>query len=110
MGDRCLKREAQALVLRGLVDEALARGDEVIVLGDLNDYSDSFLDVANDVPTSRTLRFLREGNGGASSAFPPLFEVGTVPPHDLRYTSEYNGGLLSVSNAHLYPEGTISDH
>ena len=54
-------------------------------------------------------------------------KVGTVPPHDLRYTSEYNGGLLSqidhvliseglkgrlqsVSNAHLYPEGTISDH
>ena len=35
---RCAKREASAVVIAGLIKEALQRGDEIIVLGDFNGF------------------------------------------------------------------------
>lgn len=59
----CAKREAQAKVLQAGVRASLDAGREVIVLGDLNDYSYAYLDAAGDVPTSRVLRILRDVDG-----------------------------------------------
>jgi len=59
--DRCVQREAQASVMRGLINNAISRNDEIVLLGDYNDYSDVVSDVANDVPTSRVMRILRQG-------------------------------------------------
>jgi len=54
--ERCVKREAQASVLRSVLESYLAKGYEVILLGDLNDF-DTY-DVSNQ-PISRVLSILK---------------------------------------------------
>ena len=92
--DRCAQREAQASVARTLVDAALLEG-EVIVLGDLNDYSDKVLDVAGNKPTSRVVRILRDGLGSESvngnKKISGLVEVGAAVLQNDRFTAFYEG-------------------
>jgi exonuclease III len=54
--ERCVKREAQATVLRNIMDDYLAKGYEVILLGDLNDFDD--MDTVNP-PISQVLAILK---------------------------------------------------
>ena len=136
LADRCAKREAQATVARAAVDKFLDAGIEAIVLGDCNDYSDAVPDSANDVPTSRVIRILRDGlldarptGANATAAAKPvsLVEVSALISHSDRYTSFYSGSLysqidhllvspgLAASIAyakidHRFPPGTVSDH
>lgn len=124
---RCVQREAQASVLRGLVDEALQNGLQVIMLGDLNDYSDRVPDYQNSKPTSRVMSILRDGQPGNSSNSPSLVEVCADVPQSERYSSVYNSPpqytsidhiLMSSSLAsrakfsfyHGYPDYSVSDH
>ncbi|KAI9102824.1 Endonuclease/exonuclease/phosphatase [Phlyctochytrium arcticum] len=71
--ERCEKREAQASIISNNIKTHLNRnnGDEVIVLGDLNDYDEEIVDAAGavDQPISRALRLLR------GSTEPPLYNV-----------------------------------
>jgi len=57
--ERCTKREASAVVLQDFLQSYINPDDEIIVLGDFNDYDGSFLDAAGDVPTSRAVRFMK---------------------------------------------------
>jgi len=65
----CAKREAQAsvivenarLIINGMKEEYPDKTPSVIVMGDFNDYDDSILDRNSNVPTSQTLRILRDG-------------------------------------------------
>jgi len=58
--DRCVEREAQASVIRDIVnDEGLSKNYEVVVLGDFNDYDPSVIDEAKSVPTSRVLNIIK---------------------------------------------------
>jgi len=62
--DRCVRREAQAEVLRRQVEVLLQRGYEVAVMGDLNDFDDgSVPDIQGSKPTSRVLAMLKDPNG-----------------------------------------------
>lgn len=132
--DRCLQREAQASVLRGLVDERLKEGEQVVVLGDMNDYSDRVLDFPdNNRPVSRVMRIIRDGLPTSNTSV-PLHEarasfneqLGAVP-WESRYTCAYSGTRLSaidhillstplwnrvrsVNIWHGYPRDTVSDH
>lgn len=56
---RCAQREAQATILRNVVDGYLAKQYGVIVLGDMNDYDESIPDVNGNMPKSRVLNILR---------------------------------------------------
>ena len=56
---RCAQREAQATVLRGVVSGYVAKGYEVILLGDMNDYDGSVPDINEHQPLSRVLDILR---------------------------------------------------
>jgi len=51
----CAQREAQALVAQGAVRAAAARGWEVLVAGDLNDFAPDPPDAAGNAPASRTV-------------------------------------------------------
>jgi len=102
--DRCAQREAQASVMRGLIDDALNAKSEVMVFGDYNDYSDAVKDSANNVPTSRVMKILRDGLlstgvGNKTELFEKnlieadatsLVEISRLIDQPQRYTSAYN--------------------
>eukprot|EP01006_Ploeotia_vitrea_P057607 TRINITY_DN68193_c5_g2_i3.p1 TRINITY_DN68193_c5_g2~~TRINITY_DN68193_c5_g2_i3.p1 ORF type:complete len:444 (+),score=49.21 TRINITY_DN68193_c5_g2_i3:22-1332(+) len=79
---RCFEREAQAYVIAKLISEAKTRGDEIIVNGDFNDYSDKVKDSYNHKPISSVLKIIRTvGN---------LTNVAIKVPHAQRYTDWYD--------------------
>ena len=53
--ERCAKREAQALVIADLVEQHIADGYEVVVMGDFNDYDGDVIDENDSHPTSNVL-------------------------------------------------------
>ena len=56
---RCAEREAQAQVLQNVVAGYIAKGYEVILLGDMNDFDAEVLDVNSDKPTSYVLDIMK---------------------------------------------------
>jgi len=68
---RCAQREAQATILRHVVDGFLEKQIEVVVIGDMNDYDGDVLDLNSNIPISRVLSILK----GANSTQPPLYSV-----------------------------------
>jgi len=63
--ERCVKREAQAIVLKNIAQNEMNQGRQVIVLGDLNDYDRDVLDASNSIPTSRVSRLLKYNDQGS---------------------------------------------
>ena len=57
--ERCAKREAQALVIADIVEQHVADGYEVVVIGDFNDYDDDVLDENVDIPLSSVLNIVK---------------------------------------------------
>jgi len=125
--DRCVQREAQASVMRGLINSAISEKDGIVVFGDYNDYSDKVPDSANDIPTSRVMGILREGLLSDDGIDSTLYEVSNRVHQVNRYTSAYDTNKVSmidhllvstdVANritdadvAFLYPRATTSDH
>ncbi|KAJ5070379.1 endonuclease/exonuclease/phosphatase family protein [Anaeramoeba ignava] len=102
----CARREAQALVLRKLAeDEGFSKGREVIVMGDLNDYSDIDPDINSDQPLSRVLRFIREGESSSSDL---LINTASLMSQDMRYSCWWDKNYNDYEN---YPEeDTQIDH
>jgi hypothetical protein len=113
---RCVQREAQASVMRGLIDNQITNNQEIMIFGDWNDYSDQVADSANDVPTSRVLRIERNGlvamaanmtnfevyrrgrsvNVNSSMVDPNLYEPSQRAPQSQRYTSIYGSNQVSM--------------
>eukprot|EP00210_Caulerpa_lentillifera_P008139 g7773.t1 len=84
---RCNQREAQAQVIQDVMQRLIAANFEVIVLGDLNDFSDVIPDIAGSVPTSRVLSMFRDpDNDGVDE----LRSVLDLLPRRLRYTDWYD--------------------
>jgi len=79
---RCLEREAQATVVAGLVQEALLSGNEIIVLGDYNDYDPDILDSNNNKPISSALQILKDAG--------KLYNVAALVKQSERYTDWYD--------------------
>jgi len=121
--DRCVQREAQAQVMRGLIN-SVASNDQIVAFGDYNDYSDAVLDSANSVPTSRVMKYLRQG---ITTGDRVLYEVSNLVAKANRYTSAYDVNKVSMIDhllvstgiqtritganvAFLYPRETTSDH
>jgi len=116
---RCVQREGQESVIRGLVNQQISNQQEIIIFGDYNDYSDMVKDSANDVPTSRVMKILRNGMVGGTWDYynetepmllynvskpepnmletdPNLKEPSGIPPQAQRYTSIYDTNKLSM--------------
>jgi exonuclease III len=97
---RCPQREAQAAVLGELVKDAINKGDEVIVMGDMNDYSDVVLDSNNNKPISATLRILRDSGN--------LKNVANMVDQQERYSDWYDRSKDCVD--HGGDEHSLIDH
>ncbi|KNC99470.1 uncharacterized protein SPPG_05705 [Spizellomyces punctatus DAOM BR117] len=87
--DRCEKREAQASVISNAIQRHLLTQshDEVIVLGDFNDYDDEVVDAAGELdhPISKALSTLRTATN------PPLFNIANLWENQTeRYTNWYD--------------------
>jgi endonuclease/exonuclease/phosphatase family metal-dependent hydrolase len=135
--DRCSRsvaREAQATILANLAREALSRGREVIVLGDLNDFDGAALDAAGNKPSSQVLSILK--NLDPTTEGDELVNVCATLPQEDRYSDQYDRdgdgiddgklehsqidyilvsrGLAErvayVTIAHTTPAGAVSDH
>jgi len=63
--ERCIRREAQATVIKNIAQNEIDRGRQVIVLGDANDYDRDVLDASNSVPVSRVSRILKYDDEGS---------------------------------------------
>jgi len=60
---RCSQREAQAIILQGVISDFISKNYEVIMIGDFNDYDSEVVDVNNNKPISKVLDILK-GNYG----------------------------------------------
>lgn len=135
--DRCsesAQREAQAAVVASIARGALARGREVIVLGDVNDFDGTVPDVAGSAPISDVLGLLKDLDPAAAGD--ELVNVCAGVPQSDRYTNWYDrdrdgiddgtrersqidhvlvsrglaARVSAVSIDHSAPSGSVSDH
>jgi len=81
--ERCVKREAQAMVLQNIIKEYINKKYEIIVIGDLNDYDKDILDINNNKPISQVLDILK---GSVTDEY-QLYSVAETIPHNERYTN-----------------------
>jgi len=86
--DRSVQREAQATVLADQAREALARGREVILLGDLNDFDGAAPDAAGNRPSSKVLTILKDLDP-ATPGDELANACGSLPQNE-RYTDWYD--------------------
>ena len=86
---RCAQREAQAMVLQGVIFEYISRDYEIIMLGDFNDFDGKVLDVNNNIPTSQVLDILK-GNYGDYSGKYALYSIAETIVQKERYTDWYD--------------------
>jgi len=101
--DRCIRREAQASVIRSIAQIERNAGYEPVILGDFNDYDSDILDASNSVPTSRVFEFLKYS--GSSKIMYNVVEKVTV--RSQRYSSWWD----KDNNCILAPgELTLIDH
>ena len=71
---RCAQREAQATILQGVVAGFLEKEYGVIVIGDMNDYDGTVLDMNGNLPKSRVLDILKN-NGQLDSVMTQLLSM-----------------------------------
>jgi len=82
--DRCIRREAQATVLRNIAQNERNLGRQVVILGDINDYDVDVLDASDSVPTSRVSNFLKYDDSGRKIMYSVVESVTQQPS---RYSS-----------------------
>jgi len=101
--DRCIRREAQATVIKNIAQNERNAGREVVILGDLNDYDRDILDASNSAPTSRVSDFLK-WNGNTQIMHSALEKISN---RDTRYSSwwDKNSDCIVQSG-----ELTLIDH
>ena len=85
--ERRPRREAQAEVIRQLVEAELAAGRQTIVMGDLNDFDDRILDRRSSRPISDVLATVKRAGPGPDDDLVNV--LGDVPQAE-RYTSLYD--------------------
>lgn len=85
--ERKEKREAQAEVIRRLVEQEMASGRAVIVLGDFNDFDESTLDIYGSRPITDVLARIKSAGPGAAD---DLRNVLAEVPRVERFTAFYD--------------------
>jgi exonuclease III len=86
---RCAEREAQAQVLQNVVAGYIAKGYEVILLGDMNDFDAEVLDVNSDKPTSYVLDIMK-GLYGQKKGTYTLTNAASKMTQSERYSDWYD--------------------
>jgi len=94
---RCAQREAQAQVLQNAIHGYVAKGYEIIVMGDFNDFDGEVLDVNNNKPISKVLEIVK-GDFGEHAGSYALTNVAEKIAQSKRATDwwDKNGDCASV--------------
>jgi hypothetical protein len=100
--DRCVQREAQAMVIQGLVQEVATNKEHVIILGDVNDFDAQVEDAADSVTISGVLDFLK-----ASTSVTALNMAQNINSQSERYSCWYDENNNCKVDPH---ELTMIDH
>eukprot|EP00736_Rhodelphis_marinus_P002367 Rmarinus@m.13826 len=104
-GERaCSQREAQATVIQNIIQEHRLENEEVIVLGDFNDWSDIMPGTGADEESSiqsNVLRIVRESLEAECVA---MYNSGNELPQEERFTTLYNGEGSNIDHI-LLSEG-----
>jgi endonuclease/exonuclease/phosphatase family metal-dependent hydrolase len=85
---RVVPREAQALIVHNLAADFLAQGNDVIILGDINDFDSEVIDAAGDQPRSIVDQLLRDIDPDTEGD--ELQNVAAWIPQAERYTYWYD--------------------
>ena len=85
--ERAPRREAQAEVIRRLVEAEMAQGREVVVLGDFNDFEPDVLDRAGSRPVTRVMATIKSAGPGPEDDLRNV--LGEIPQAD-RFTALYD--------------------
>lgn len=105
---RCVEREAQAQVIQNIVVSSLSKypDDEIIIMGDMNDFDGDIMDANNNKPISTTLCILK-GICGFHTGKYILYNVAAKADSSTRYSDwwDSNGNCVSASN-----EFSMIDH
>lgn len=104
---RCAKREAQAILLRELIDTAPTT-DEIIVLGDFNDYDAEAIGWDGRLPLSPVLSIIKTGEPSGKTEAKGLVNLAKMIPKDKRYSAwwDVNGNCREDGRR----EHTMIDH
>jgi len=85
--ERAPRREAQAEVIRQLIEAEMALGREVVVLGDFNDFDDATLDRAGSTPVTDVMARIKSAGPGPND---DLRNVLAEIPQSERFTALYD--------------------
>lgn len=102
--ERKPQREAQAEVIRRMVEAEIKNGREVIVAGDFNDFDNETLDRNFNVPISDVLRTIKSAGRGTED---DLHNLLADVPQSIRFTSLYDSNNDHVA---LWREMSAIDH
>lgn len=83
----CSQREGQAKVLQGVLRDLIGLGYEVMLMGDLNDFSAKTKDVGDNFPRSKVMSMLRDPFGEGRVTLKNAMEL--MDKQD-RYTAVYD--------------------
>ncbi len=86
---RCSAREAQAQVLQEQITNLIKQEQELIILGDFNDYDNLILDMNSNKPTSQVLDILK-GNAGLYKNEYELKSIGDKIQQSQRFSEYYD--------------------
>jgi exonuclease III len=105
---RCAEREAQAQVLQNLLVKLIEMypDDEIILLGDFNDYDGEFQDINNHTPMSKVLRILKGYYGVHKNAY-RLYTVASLVDKSKRYTNWWDSNEDCITTENEY---SMLDH
>ena len=105
---RCVEREAQAQVIQNIIMSVLQEypEDEIIVLGDMNDFDGEVLDRNQNTPISMVLNILK-GKSGSSAGLYQLKNVAELAEQSERYTDWWDSNNNCISSMN---EFSMIDH
>lgn len=86
---QCAKREAQAQIVQKLILQNIKKGNEVIVVGDLNDFDNKILDKTNNIPNSIVLDILKGNEGTFKKKYTLLSIAEKIKKND-RHTESFD--------------------
>ena len=81
--NRCAKREAQAKIIEQSIITEIEKGNEVIVMGDFNDYDNEINDANNDKPISQVLDIIKSNQNDKYK----LYNIAKQIPQEERFTN-----------------------
>jgi len=107
---RCAQREAQATIIRNVAMDYMRKNYEVVVIGDMNDYDGTVLDVNGHVPLSSVLHILK-GDNDIYELFSVMSQILPIERYSDWWDSDSNCATSSVADYsmidHILVSGNI---